>query len=383
LQTPHKQCEVVVVGGGAIGLAIAWRAAQAGMRVVLLERGRLASGASHVAAGMLAPSGEADPGERPLLALGLVSAQRWPQFAEELARAGGIDPGHRRCGTLRVAGDRDEAEALEREAAVRHELGIACTLLRGGDAREREPALAPSIRMALELPDDHAVDPRRVCAALAAAARAAGALLREGAEVARVLSDDGRVTGVELDDGSLLAAERVVVAAGCWSGGEALLPDGAGVPVRPVKGQILRLRDPSGPGLLSSVIRRESIYLVPRGDGRYVLGGTTEEQGFDTSVTAGAVWELIRDAAEVVPGVLELELEQAQAGLRPGTPDNAPLLGAGALDGLVWATGHHRNGILLCPITAEIVVAALRGASVADVAAPFLPGRFAPLGALA
>jgi glycine oxidase len=383
LKTPHEQCEVVVVGGGVIGLASAWRTAQAGINVVLLERGRLASGASHVAAGMLAPSGEADPGERSLLALGLVSAQRWPRFAEELARAGGTDPGYRRCSTLRVAGDRDDAEALEREATVRRELGIDCTLLRGGEAREREPALAPSIRMALELPDDHAVDPRRVCAALAAAARAAGASLRESAEVTRVLVHHGRVSGVQLRDGSSLGAERVIVAAGCWSGDEGLLPDGAGVPVRPVKGQILRLRDRSGPGLLSAVIRRKSIYLVPRGDGRYVRGATTEEQGFDTSVTAGAVWELIRDAAEVVPGVLELELEQAQAGLRPGTPDNAPLLGAGALDGLVWATGHHRNGILLCPITAEVVVSTLRGESLPDVAEPFLPGRFAPLGALA
>jgi glycine oxidase len=130
--------------------------------------------------------------------------------------------------------------------------------------------------------------------------------------------------------------------------------------VRPVKGQILRLRDPAGPGLLERVVRFDGGYLVPRGDGRYVLGGTVEERGFDTSVTAGAAYELLRDASEVVPGVLELEIEEHVAGLRPGTPDNAPLLGAGA-DGVVWATGHFRNGVLLAPVTAELLAAELAG----------------------
>ncbi|MGI8922153.1 MAG: glycine oxidase ThiO [Solirubrobacteraceae bacterium] len=381
MNSPHQHCEVAVIGGGAIGLAVAWRAAQRGMSVVVLERDEVGMGASHVAAGMLAAVGEADPGERGLLELALESAARWPSFAEELAEACGIDPGYRRCGTLRVARDRDEAEALEHEADRRRELGLAVRRLRPSEARAREPALAPTIRQALELPDDHAVDPRLLCATLARAADAAGAQLRERAGVARVLARGERVSGVELADGSLLDCEKVVVAAGCWSGVDGLVPVGAELPVRPVKGQILRLRDPLGPGLLRGVVRVDHAYLVARGDGRYVLGATVEDRGFDTTVTAGGAWELIRDVAEAVPGVLELELEEMTAGLRPGTPDNAPFVGAGVLEGLVWATGHYRNGILLCPVTAELVAAELAGEAGAGIAAAFSPTRFATVGA--
>jgi glycine oxidase len=238
------------------------------------------------------------------------------------------------------------------------------------------------VRLALLAPEDHAVDPRQLTAALARAAGRAGAVLRPGAAAARVVHDGGRVTGLELTDGERVAAAQVVVAAGSWSGVVDGLPEDARVPVRPVKGQTLRLRDPAGPGLLSRVVRWGSPtpgYLVPRGDGRYVLGATLEERGFDTSVTAGAVHDLLRDASELVPGVLELEIEEPLAGLRPGTPDNAPVLGRSpALDGLVWATGLHRNGILLAPVTAELVAAELAGEPRGH---PFGPERFAAAGA--
>jgi glycine oxidase len=206
------------------------------------------------------------------------------------------------------------------------------------------------VRLAFEAPDDHAVDPRLVSAALARAAERAGVAIRCGAEVVELLPGEG----VRLAGGERVRAERVVVAAGAWS--QAL----GAAPVRPVKGQLLRLRDPAGPGLLERVVRFEGGYLVPRGDGRYVLGGTVEERGFDMTPTAGAAYELLRDAGEAVPGVLELEVEEHIAGLRPGTPDNAPLLGAGA-DGVLWATGHFRNGILLAPVTADLLAAELAG----------------------
>jgi glycine oxidase len=202
--------------------------------------------------------------------------------------------------------------------------------------------------------------------------------LRPGAPVARLAHDGARVTGLELAGGERVAAAQVVVAAGSWSGAVEGLPEDARVPVRPVKGQTLRLRDPAGPGLLERVVRwgpPTPGYLVPRGDGRHVLGATVEERGFDTSVTAGGVHELLRDAAELVPGVLELAVEELVAGLRPGTPDNAPVLGrSAALDGLVWATGHHRNGILLAPVTADLVAAELAGEPRTHV---FGPERFA------
>jgi glycine oxidase len=382
LTTSTSQADVAVVGGGIVGLAAAWHAARAGLRCVVLERDAVGAGASHAAAGMLAPVAEADPREPAVFDLGRRAAARWPGWADELAEAtGGEGPGYLACGTLMVARDRDEAEALEREAALRAGLGVAVERLRASQARRREPALAPTVRLALDLPDDHAVDPRRAVAALHAAARRAGVEVREGAEVARVRLEGERATGVELASGEDVPAGQVLVAAGSWSGAELGLPPPARVPVRPVKGQILRLRDPHGPGLLRRVLRYEGGYLVPRGDGRYVLGATVEERGFDTAVTALGVYELLRDAAELVPGVLELELDEAGAGLRPGTPDNLPVVGpAPGVEGLVWATGHYRHGVLLAPLTADLAVAALRGE---PVPAAVSPARFAPVGVAA
>ncbi|MDX6689025.1 MAG: glycine oxidase [Solirubrobacteraceae bacterium] len=370
--------DVIVVGGGVIGLAVAWRAAQRGRSVCVLERGALGAGASHVAAGMLAPVTEADPGELALLDLGLRSARAWPHFAAELAeaaRAAGAETILRRCGALVVARTRDEAEALERELALRDELGLEVTRLRPSAARRLEPALAPTLRLALDVPGDHAADPRALVIALAEAARRAGAVLRTGAAVERIVVDGDRVQGVTLAGGEPVAAQQVVLAAGAWTAQLDGLPADARVPLRPVKGQIMRLRDPDGPGLLERIVRFEGGYLVPRGDGRYVLGATMEERGFDTSVTAGALHELLRDAGELVPGVYELVVEETAAGLRPATPDNAPVLGpCAAVDGLHWATGHHRGGILLAPVTADIVAGALEGEPVPPA---FAAARFA------
>ena len=375
-QDPSVRADVVVIGGGVIGLAVAWRAAQRGASVCVLERGELGGGASHVAAGMLAPVTEADPGELALLELGLCSARMWPAFAAELAESSGADPGLRRCGALVVARDRDEAEALERELALRRELGLDVTRLLPSAARRCEPALTPTIRLALEVPGDHAADPRATVIALAEASRRTGVALYTDTTAQRINLDGAKITGVQLAGGGVVATEQVVVAAGAWSGAIAGLPDAVRLPLRPVKGQIMRLRDPAGPGLLERIVRFEGGYLVPRGDGRYVLGATMEERGFDTSVTAGGLYELLRDAGELVPAIHELIVEELSAGLRPATPDNAPVLGRCAdVEGLLWATGHHRNGILLAPVTAEIIAAALDGA---DVPRAFSAARFAP-----
>ncbi|HEY7951936.1 MAG TPA: glycine oxidase ThiO, partial [Solirubrobacteraceae bacterium] len=384
--------EVLIVGGGIIGLACAWRARQAGLAVTLLERGRTGEGTSHVAAGMLAPVAEVEFGEagRHVLDLGLRSAALWPDFAAELQTRTGLDVGLRRTGTLVVARDEDEARELERQLAFRESLELRAERLLPSAARELEPALAPTVRLALHAPDDHSVDPRLVLAALRTACEIEGVVVRERAQVASIeyigspsatgMEDDARegetgsagracVTGVLLDDGEHIAADRVVLAAGAWTS-ELGLPAGASIPVRPVKGQILRLRDPAGAGLLTRVVRFHGGYLVPRGDGRYVLGATMEERGHDVHPTAGGVYELLRDAHELVPGIAELEIEELGVGLRPSTPDNAPAVGLGALDGLLWATGHHRNGILLAPLTAQFITATLAG----DTAAAHLDG---------
>jgi glycine oxidase len=377
--------DLVVLGGGIIGLSLAWRARLGGMSVLLLERDELGGGATHVAAGMLAPVAEVEFGAAGrVLELGLRSAAMWPDFAAELQQASGVEVGLRRTGTLVVARDEDEARELERQLAFRESLGLRAVRLRASEARERESALAPTVRLALEAPDDHSVDPRRVVAALRRACELEGVLFGEhrhvhgleldadakrvvGVRVSRQRTSDveagGAADGDVLEDGACesIYARDVVVAMGAWSGGLAGLPDGAGVPVRPVKGQIMRLRDPSGPGLLRRVVRFAGGYLVPRGDGGYVLGATMEERGFEPCATAGGVYELLRDAHELVPGVSELRIEELGVGYRPGTPDNAPVIGPGTLDGLTWATGHHRNGILLAPLTAELVTRSLLG----------------------
>jgi glycine oxidase len=378
--------DVAVIGGGVIGLAIAWRAQARGRSVVVLERDRAGAGTSHLAAGMLAPIAEVTPGEEPLLELGLRSARAYPGFLDELADAVQVERaalGYTPCGTLLVARDADEAEALERELALRARFGLAVERLRPSQARRREPGLAPALRLALDVPGDHAIDPRALTAALAQAVRRGGGEVREGVPAHGIAVAGDRVTGVRLTDGSVVSADRVVVSAGVWSTQLEGIPEGARVPVRPVKGQILRLHDPAGPGLLTRVIRMGPSYVVPRGDGRYVVGATSEERGFDTTVTAGAAFELLRDASELVPGVSEWVIDEFGAGLRPGTPDNLPAIGPGALDGLHWAVGHRRGGVLLAPVTAELVIGALDRAPADDAAAPFAPARFASVGSAA
>lgn len=323
---PAQHTDIAVVGGGVVGLSVAWRAALRGLSVALYDRGELGCGTSRAAAGMLAPGAEADPGERELLELGVRSAALWPAFAAEL----GVPLRDR--GTLMLARDRDEAEALERERVTLEGLEVHAEKLLPSAARRLEPALAPALRLALRLSGDRAVDPRLLLAALIEACRAAGVQLRPHTPV---------------DDPAALDADRVVVATGAW----------AGPPVRPVKGQALLLRDPAGPGLCEHVLRWSGGYLVPRGDGRYYLGATVEESGFDLAPTALAAYELLRDAAELIPGALELEIEEHVVGLRPATPDNTPLIGPDPADErIVRALGHYRNGILLAPVTAELVL---------------------------
>jgi glycine oxidase len=379
LMKNRGSADVMVIGGGVIGLAIAWRAARQGMQVTLLERDRLGGGTSHLAAGMLAPTAEADPREGALLGASLASASAYPAFVDELAGASDAQPGYLRCGTLLVARDADEARALERELGFRQHLELPVRRHLATQTRRLEPGLSPTVRLGLEFSEDHVIDPRRLVAALATAAARAGAVLRTGAEVQALLVGSSGVEGVRLAGNEVLGARRVVIAAGPWSASIRGLPPSEQPPLRPVKGQILRLHDPSGPGLLTRVLRTVAGYVVPRGDGRYVLGATVEERGFDTSVSAGAVFELLRDAIELLPGLADLVIDELAAGLRPGTADNLPVIGPGGIEGLLWATGHYRHGILLAPLTADIVVAGLLGEETSEFAEAFSPRRFQAL----
>jgi glycine oxidase len=375
--------DVIVVGGGLIGLACAWRAAQRGLSVTVVD-GAPGSGASHVAAGMLAPVTEVSYGEEALLRLSIASARQWAGFAADLEAAAGQPVNYRPDGTLLVGFDADDARALDDLRVFQRELGLDVERLGSRDCRRREPLLSPRVRAGLLAREDHQVEPRLVVAALLRASRAAGVTLRSD-RVAEIDNDGDAVRGVVLDDGTRLTAPRVVLAAGSWSGRVEGLPAPAAPPVRPVKGQVLSLRSVDGAPVLDACVRGlvqgRSIYLVPRSEGRVVVGATQEERGYDTTVTAGATRQLLDDAARVVPGVDELELLEAVAGLRPGTPDNRPLIGPTPLDGLLLATGHHRNGVLLTPLTAQAIVDHLVGDDpdpVVAVADPSRPGLRAP-----
>jgi glycine oxidase len=367
--------DVVVVGGGVIGLAIAWRAAGAGMTVTVVDE-TPGQGASWAAAGMLAPVTEVHYGERALLDLNLAAADRWPSFSTEVEEASGHPVGYRPGGTLAVARDADDNAALEDLYQFQLRCGLEVERLRSRECRQLEPGLAPGIRGGVLAAGDHQVDNRALVQALLIACRRAGVRLLEG-RVAELATDGDRVTGVVLAGGARLPAEAVVLAAGCWSGGLGGLAAEALPPVRPVKGQLLYLRGSAEEPLCSRNVRGLEVYVVPRGDGRVVVGATVEERGFDTRVTAAAVHDLLRAALELLPDVAELELTETVVGLRPGSPDNAPMLGPAGPDGLVVATGHYRNGILLTPVTADAIAELLATGQTPELIAAFAPSRFA------
>jgi glycine oxidase len=357
-ESSPENCDAVIVGAGIVGLACAWRAAARGLSVCLVERNWPGAGASGVAAGMLAPVGEVAYGEAKLLELNLEAARAYPGFIAEVEAASGVPTGYQVTGALHVALDRDEAEELRRRLDFQTKLGLRAEWVAPSGCRELEPGISPSCTGAVRAPDEAAVDPRRLISALEAAFRTAGGELLTGAEVDGALLEGERLTGVRLTDGRELRADHVVLAAGAWSAAS-WLPQAARPRIRPVKGQILRLRATQGELPVSGIVASERVYMVPRADGELVVGATVEEMGFDRTVTAGGVHELLREAYRAVPDIAELELVEASAGLRPGTPDNLPLVGPGPIEGLILATGHYRNGVLLAPLAAERVVAAL------------------------
>jgi glycine oxidase len=375
MQEPQRsraqRYDAVVVGAGLIGLACAWRAQRRGMSVLVVDRAtEPGAAASSVAAGMLAPITEADFGELGPLRVNLAGRERWGAFAAELEELTGMPTGYRESGALVVAADADDAGELRRLHEFQRELGLDAEWLTPSRCRELEPGLSPRIAGGILAPQDGQAEPRAVTRALAAAVDE----LALGVEVESLEHDGGRVSGVRTGDGTI-GCDQVVLACGAWSA--ELAPDGQGPPVRPVKGQILELRARGAVDEpFTRVLRTPRCYLVGRGDGRVVLGATVEEQGFDTAVTADGVFRLLEAAYEVLPDVGELELIGARAGLRPGTPDNTPVIGRDELEGLVWATGHWRNGVLLAPLTGEAVAGLLAGEELPSELSALSPDRF-------
>jgi glycine oxidase len=367
--------DVVFAGGGVIGLSCAWTLAAAGRSVTVVDPDP-GHGAAWVAAGMLAPANEAFFGEEGLARLLMAGAQRWPAFAAALEAAAGRPIGFQPSGTLVVACDPSDRAALDQLLAFRQTMGLESTRLGASECRRVVPALSPAICGGAEVPGDHQVDNRLLVGALLEACRRAGVAFVPARVRAVVRAGDGRAAGVRTEDGTTVSAAVVVVALGWQTPSLEGLPPGTLPEVRPVKGHILRLqgRDRLLERTVRGLVRGRACYLVPRADNSLVVGATVEEMGPDRRIQAGAVHALLDDARSLVPGIDELELTECAAGLRPGTPDNAPRVGWTGVEGLAVATGHYRNGILLAPITAEALSAMIDGR---DVPAELHPERCA------
>jgi glycine oxidase len=363
---------VVVVGGGLIGCAVARAAALEGRRVTLLEAGRVGRGASRAAAGMLAPLGEVgEPG--PFLALGRTSLSLYPSFVEAVRRESGIDPAYLPSGRLHVAFGAAEEEQLSRRLSWVSRFDPGARIVAGPELREFHPSIARDARAALLVPGDHQVDNRLLMSAVVQSATRAGVTIVEDAVVREIVSTAGVVSGVALEDGREVSAGAVVLAAGAGAGGIRGL--GAPTPVVPVRGQMAALGPVRGMG--ARIVEGAGVYLVPRRWGRILVGATVEHVGFRNSVTPEGIAGLLRGARRLVPGLGSLPATEVWAGLRPGTPDDLPILGPDpALPGLLHAGGHYRNGILLAPITARILADLLAGRDPGIDLAPFHPRRF-------
>lgn len=368
------RADVAIVGGGLIGLSIAWRLARAGRSVVVVERNTIGAGASLAATGMLAPAAEHEPGSDPLLPLALESLRLWPGFRDALEVETGLPIDYRADGTVVVAIGRDEVERLRFRYDLQRRSGLDAAWLPGTEVRRLEPALRPSVTAGVHCPSDHQVDPRLVMAALAEACRRAGVTLVEGTAVAGLDWSGGSVTGIRAGDGSV-TADTVVLASGAWSGEGGLLPETLALPVRPLKGQSMALRTTARTGTLSRMIWTEQVHMAPKSDGQLIVGATVEDCGFRSGITAGGLYALLEGARRVLPGVEEMEVEAVWGGYRPTSDDDAPIIDTLA-PGLVVATGHHRNGYLLAPVTADAVAELVTRGALPDIAKPFTRARF-------
>jgi glycine oxidase len=374
---PPAMTEALVIGGGIVGCAVALSLAEKGFKTAVIERGSLdpvgrGPEGSSAAAGILGAQLEGLHGDTPLSRLCLNSRDRYAAWASAIAAHSGLDVEMRPSGVARVALDAASLRALEDEAAWQSRAGYRVENLDAVGVHALEPALAGDVVGAVHFPDDHRIDPPALVAAIRLAAARSGVAFRSSATVSRVVMRDGRAAGVLLADGTTIAADVVVIAAGSWSsliGETALLADA----VQPARGQMIELHVDAP--IVRGVIEAADCYLSPRDDGRLLVGSTVELVGFREGATASGVRDLLAAAIRLVPALHDATMNRAWAGFRPKTHDDMPLIGTVGIDGLIIATGHFRNGVLLAPITGEIVAALLTGEDLPVDIAPFAPRR--------
>src|SRR5215471_9765059 len=341
--------DVIIIGGGVIGCTIAWRLAQAGLKVTLLERGRIGCEASRAAAGMLSPQGESQTAG-PFFELCLKSRAMYRRFAEEIRNASGIDVEYRDEGTLFVVLRGDDEQETTKWTKWQLEAGLSLELLSADEARKLEHGVADSVVRGIFLPEEHQIENRRLMDALAVAIERAGVEVMEGVAVTSITKTGDKVTGVETSTGKL-SSDSVVVAAGTWTS-QLLEPIGLNLEITPARGQMIAVK---GSLSIERVLYSSKVYVVPRRDGRILIGATVEYTGFKKAVTAHSTSKLIDSAVELAPAVAGCEIVEMWSGLRPDTADHLPLLGSAGIEGLTLATGHFRNGILLAPVTADLI----------------------------
>jgi glycine oxidase len=369
-----ERVDVAVIGAGVIGLSIAWRLARHGLSVAVFDRGEAGGGTSLAATGMLGAAAEHEPGGEPLLALALESQRLWPEFRSLIEVESKLSIDYRDEGALVVALSRDEVERLRFRHEHLRRAGLDTSWLSGMEVRALEPGLRPSTAAGIFCEGDKQVDPRRLIPALVRALRAHGGLLFQHYPITALETSCGRISGLTTA-GGLCRAQTVVVASGVWSA-DALLPCNVDIPVRPLKGQALALRTTRVTGSLSHVIWTEQVHLAPKSDGQLIVGATMEDAGFNPAITAGGVLALLDGVRRALPSSEEMEIEAIWSGFRPTTEDDAPILGITDVPGLLVATGHHRNGILLAPVTARAIEELVTSGAMTGAATVFGLARF-------
>ena len=368
---------VLIIGGGIIGLSIAWRLIDIGKKVVIVDKRNFGKEASWAAAGMLSGRLDLKPSEKKLLPIFEKSHCAWPKFAQELENESGKSIGYRKEGTLMIACDINEEQKLRNNYNFLKNNKVNVTWLSGNKIREKEPYVSNKVLSGYFSSEDHHVNNRYILDALITILKKNknNCIFKENTEVEKIITEKDKVIGVKTKN-EMIKTEEIVICSGAWTNKIKNI-ELKEAPIRPVKGQMVCLKMPKENSLLKHILWRENVYLVPRDNSDLIIGATEEEMGFDKNLTAGGIFNLLKIAREVLPAIEDLSIVESWSGLRPTTRDDAPIIGPSKkLKGLIYATGHHRNGILLAPLTSHAIKNYYLNGKIESYFNNFKPGRF-------